>query len=286
MDTVISIIVPIYNAEKFLAPCIDSILSQTFQDFELLLVDDGSQDASFAICQRYQQNDNRITAFHKSNEGVTATRKYGVEKAKGKYICFVDADDVIPENSLTTLLDNGNDADIIVGSYREINGEEEHDNVISTDIPEHLSGLDYIGFQLENKLYHAPWGKLFKKECFNHMTFDIPRSIFRGEDYIMNIRLGIEANNITIVKKVVYHYIIRNSSCMQTLKPSLEYEKLFDANLIRPLIDNNLYQSMKSQIPAQRLDAVTGLLKDFCHIQPSFVCFIDRQERSDYSNQA
>ena len=82
MDEIISIIVPIYNAEKFLASCIDSILSQTFKNFELLLIDDGSQDSSLSICQRYQQNDNRITVFHKSNEGVTAARKYGVEKAK------------------------------------------------------------------------------------------------------------------------------------------------------------------------------------------------------------
>lgn len=260
MDTIISIIVPIYNAEKFLASCIDSILSQTFKNFELLLVDDGSQDSSLSICQSYQQSDNRIAVFHKSNEGVTAARKYGVEKAKGEYICFVDADDIIPENSLITLFNASNNADIIVGSYREINGYEEHDNFISSDIPTHLNGLDYIRLQLENKLYHAPWGKLFKKKCFNNTIFDIPRSIFRGEDYIMNVRLGIQANKIIIVKKIVYHYLIRESSCMQTLKPSLEYEKLFDANLIRSLIDNNLYQSMRSQILTQRLDSLTELL--------------------------
>ena len=121
MDEIISIIVPIYNAEKF-----SGIMyrQHTFpnlsKNFELLLIDDGSQDSSLSICQRYQQNDNRITVFHKSNEGVTAARKYGVEKAKGEYICFVDADDIIPKNSLALLYKEHDNADMIIGNFIEV----------------------------------------------------------------------------------------------------------------------------------------------------------------------
>ena len=240
MDEIISIIVPIYNAEKFLASCIDSILSQTFKNFELLLIDDGSQDSSLSICQRYQQNDNRITVFHKSNEGVTAARKYGVEKAKGEYICFVDADDIIPKNSLALLYKEHDNADMIIGNFIEVMPHCSKKNKLYTPQVGRLNGIDYIGLQLENKLYHAPWGKIIRRDCFNDDIFTTPRDIFRGEDLIMNIKLGLNIEDIKIVNTIVYHYMIRASSCMQSRKPTLEYEKMFDRFLMQILKRNKL----------------------------------------------
>lgn len=281
MDTIISIIVPIYNAEKFLASCIDSILSQTFKNFELLLVDDGSQDSSLSICQSYQQNDNRIAVFHKSNEGVTAARKYGVEKAKGEYICFVDADDIIPENSLALLYKVHDNTDMVVGNYIEVMPHSSKKNRLYQIQTGQLNGIDYIGLQLENKLYHAPWGKLIRKKCFNDDIFSTPQDIFRGEDLIMNIKLGLNIENVKITDTIVYHYMIRPSSCMQSRKPTLEYEKMFDQFLMLILKKNGLEAKLKKAILSQRIDALTGLLTEKIYLDKNdiFVKMIYSQLR-------
>lgn len=279
MKPAISVIVPIYNAELFLSACIDSILSQTFKNFELLLIDDGSQDSSLIICEKYQQNDSRITVIHKSNEGVTATRKLGVEKASGEYICFIDADDIVPENSLSTLYNEHEGADMVIGNYEErdeLNSIRPNINKVQVN---QLDGLEYIRLQLENKLYHAPWGKIIRKACFNNQTFDIPRSIFRGEDLIMNVRLGLNMKNIRILKATVYHYIVRPSSCMQTRKPTLEYEKIFDKHLMQPLIEKQLEDKLKASILSQRMGSLIGLLLENIPVdnKDSYVYNIDSQ---------
>lgn len=265
MNLPISIIVPIYNAKYFLPQCIESILAQTFSKFELLLVDDGSTDTSLNICTKYAKTDTRITVFHKENEGVTATRKYGVEMAKGEYICFVDADDTLPVSSLQDLYLIHNDTDIIIGTYEEVYTNKKRAHTI-TGIPLEFTGIDYIRFQLKNTLFHSPWAKLIKKTCFDETTLDIPRTIFRGEDFLMNIRLGMKAKTIKIINKTVYHYIIRSSSCMQSKKPSLEYEKLFDSYLSQFLEKSNLCDSVKNELIHQRADAVAGLILAKCQL--------------------
>ena len=112
---IVSIIVPVYNAEKFLRRCIDSILAQTFTDWELLLIDDGSKDASGNICDEYATKDGCIRVFHKENGGVSSARNLGLDHAKGEWVTFVDSDDYIEENFLKSF--EGNlDADLVVGN--------------------------------------------------------------------------------------------------------------------------------------------------------------------------
>ena len=101
----ISVIVPVYNAEKYLHRCIDSILSQTFTDFELLLIDDGSKDGSGAICDEYAAKDNRVRVFHKENGGVSSARNLGLDNACGEWVTFVDADDYVRPSYLATYIE-------------------------------------------------------------------------------------------------------------------------------------------------------------------------------------
>ena len=113
----ISIIVPVYNSEKYLDACIDSILSQSFRDFELILVDDGSKDSSAQICDEYASQDTRVRVIHKANGGVSAARNDGLDIAKGEYITFIDSDDWVERESLSTI-SNYRDYDIVFFSHR------------------------------------------------------------------------------------------------------------------------------------------------------------------------
>ena len=104
MNSLVSIIVPVYNAERYLSRCIDSILEQSFTDFELLLINDGSNDNSADICDEYVAKDSRVLVFHKENGGASAARNYGLDKAVGKYVCFIDADDWVGKDYIKQLL--------------------------------------------------------------------------------------------------------------------------------------------------------------------------------------
>ena len=177
---VVSIIVPVYNAEKFLNRCIDSILAQTYTDWELLLIDDGSKDASGRICDEYATKDERIRVFHKENGGVSSARNLGLDHAQGEWITFVDSDDYIEENFLKSF--EGNlDADLVVGNAVLINNENRM-SIIDVGLSEGLYPFPSksISSILSKSIIRVPWGKLYKKECIGSLRFDIKMKI--GED--------------------------------------------------------------------------------------------------------
>lgn len=126
MNNLISIIVPVYNAEKYLKRCIDSILAQTYSDWELILVDDGSTDLSGKICDEYANNDNRIKVVHKHNGGASSARNKGLDIAEGGYIAFIDADDYVEESYLSKFVENIGKADLLQGGLLEV-GQYEND---------------------------------------------------------------------------------------------------------------------------------------------------------------
>lgn len=120
--TKITVVVPIYNSDRFLERCIRSVINQTFQDIEVLLINDGSNDKSGQICDKYAEKDSRITVYHKKNQGVSSARNLAIDKAKGEYICFVDSDDEIDKCMLEELhkLINNNNADIVICGHKSI----------------------------------------------------------------------------------------------------------------------------------------------------------------------
>lgn len=113
----VSCIIPVYNTEKYLPRCIESVLAQTFVDWEMLLIDDGSTDASGSICDEYAAKDERIRVFHKENGGISSARNLGLNYAQGEWIFFVDSDDSLPKTSLESLLSRSSDANIIAGGF-------------------------------------------------------------------------------------------------------------------------------------------------------------------------
>ena len=120
MNTLLSVIVPIYNAENNLEKCLDSIIDQTYKNLELILINDGSTDGSLKICNKYKKNDNRIRLFSKENNGVSSARNLGISMAKGHYITFVDADDYLDLNAYEIALSNFGNNEAVFFSYKEI----------------------------------------------------------------------------------------------------------------------------------------------------------------------
>ena len=178
----ISVIVPVYKVEAFLQECIDSILAQTFTDFELILVDDGSPDNCGTICDHAAARDSRIRVIHQKNQGVTRARANGVAAAVGEFICFVDGDDTIPPHSLATLAEHANeDTDVVLGTDELPNCQPK--GVISSE--------QYREIVVCHKSF--PYGsvaKLFRRSLFDESIFSIPADIIMGEDLIMNYLLA------------------------------------------------------------------------------------------------
>lgn len=193
---VISVVIPIYNAEDTLRACIQSVLVQSYFKFELILVDDGSIDNSGTICDEYADND-KITIIHQQNKGRTAARYEGVKQAKGEWITFVDADDELEQYALARFSERiNNDTDIIFG-----NGQ-------SLSIP-YRKNIDIHTFRhlavLGEGTIGVPWGSLFRKKLLTPFVFDLPKELEMGEDYIYWLRMIFHTERpVAIIKENLY----------------------------------------------------------------------------------
>lgn len=203
----ISVIVPVYNAEKWLQRCVDSILAQTFTEFELLLIDDGSTDKSLDICKNYAKNDTRIKVVHKNNGGVSSARNLGLDKASGKYVTFVDADDWVGTEYLNNLVSAAEKetADLVI-NYAEVylRGKGEKENY-----PEQLiENNDYTSLFLQNDLiwHTSPWSKLFKLETIRKSAIKFPDNIHIGEDAIFLYDYLLICKRIKVICTCDYNY--------------------------------------------------------------------------------
>ena len=202
----ISIIVPIYNAEKKLHRCIESILNQSYKNLEIILVNDGSSDNSINICEKYKIKDNRIIIIDKENAGVSVARNSGLNIATGKYIQFVDSDDYINPDMCEKLIKtiNKNNADVVVCGYNKItNGKIESKFIKETTVFEMYNFKNTFNEIFKGALFNVPWNKLYKREKINNY-FKEDLSI--GEDLLFNLNYFSNCNKIEIIEKCLYCY--------------------------------------------------------------------------------
>lgn len=183
MDTEkVSVIVPFYNSASVLEKCLVSVLSQTYTNFELVLVDDGSTDGSFALCQSYQVKDDRVKLYQKKNGGVSSARNYGLERASGAWITFLDADDYIENNFLLDLVAD-NKSNMVVGGFKRY-GDKKDVIVPVTQLVDVKNDLNELWNKSVDKfIYWYPWGKLFRLDVIkaNNLKFD--ERMFYSEDF-------------------------------------------------------------------------------------------------------
>lgn len=208
----VSIITPVYNVEKYIGRCIDSILLQTFPDFELLLIDDGSTDQSGKICDGYAGNDSRVRVFHRQNVGVSQTREFGIRQAVGDYIQFVDSDDWIEPIMLECMYECAqfNKAEIVGCNFIQ--------EFYSASHPMRVVYTDKESFYREMiRGYWAVLWKLFiSRSLFVENEIQFPPEFYRGEDYYACIQLFAFAKKVASVDKYLYHYSRMNPNSIIT----------------------------------------------------------------------
>ena len=216
---IISIIIPVYNAEPYLTKCLDSIICQDIQDCEVLLIDDGSTDNSASICQQYSGKYDNITFIHKENGGVSSARNAGLNIAQGQYICFIDADDWVEPNYLQTLksyTQSENTTDILFFSMSIIstNGDKEQINLTSAycqnreATEKEIYVLRYAG---SKDVFGWTWGKMFRAEIIRNHHIRFPEEIHFREDEIFTFEFCRYVQSLQTIEMPLYNYRLSNS---------------------------------------------------------------------------
>lgn len=251
----VSIIVPVYNAELYLERCIKSILQQTYANIELLLINDGSTDNSLAVCHQFATQDSRVIVVDKPNGGVSESRNCGIAKAKGKYLQFVDSDDWLTPEATAFLVQRAEQSKcelVIAPFYRVIerilmvNGHIKEDGKYSIE-----------EFALEmmkapaNFYYGVMWNKLYRRDIVREYTLQCDKAISWCEDFIFNLQYLCYVKHVYVLQEPVYYYLkrrnslvvseMRNSGIYETKKTVFHYYKAFYQKI-------GLYESYKGRI--------------------------------------
>lgn len=214
MNKELSIIVPVYNVEKYLDKCLGSLIRQDIKNYEIIVVNDGTKDNSQKIIDKYVEKYPKIVkSFIKENGGLSDARNYGIKKAKGKYITFVDADDYVEDNCYTKILElaNRDNSDLIVSDL-EYYWENNEKN------PLYKKGLEKVNDNINKALFLSPlfsWNKVYKKELFDKYNLEFPVGLWY-EDIPVTLRVFSEANTISYNNNLCVHYIQRDTSIMGT----------------------------------------------------------------------
>lgn len=223
----VSIIIPVYNLEEYIRAAIESVITQSYENWEAIIVDDGSRDKSPLIIDEYAQLDKRITAIHQPNGGVTSARRNALTHATGDFILFLDADDALPQDSLSTFVaESKDDIDIIVAPRLMVNGEQSY---IAKPIVHGLFSAYEFAYFMSNSFFPPGIGsKMYRKTLFDDETLHLSREIRNNEDLIMNLRLSRKARRTKILnKKPLYICNVRMNSASRTKLPIESWHKFF-----------------------------------------------------------
>lgn len=206
----ISIIIPVYNAEKYLCLCLDSVLTQTYTNWECLLVDDGSKDSSGIICDEYAKTDSRFKVYHKENGGVSSARNLGLKEAKGEYIIFLDSDDRMKPTLLQTCISKIQDADLLIFSFERFGCRT--DKMILSEVQLQCANEchDYL-YELKedcstSEFFCFPWNKLYKRDLLVDNRIQFPTDISLREDEIFSYRYLPHVHSLVAISDILIEY--------------------------------------------------------------------------------
>lgn len=258
----ISIIIPIYNAEKYLTDCIDSIINQKYNNLEIILINDGSTDNSQKICEEYANKDKRVKLINQKNQGVSVARNKGIDIASGEIIMFVDSDDIMTDSTIDDVVSKMNNYDLLCFGYSELYKDKKIKIVSSAEI------IDKKDFEnrivLNNQIGGYLWNKAFLKSIIEKNNIKFNEEIHFCEDLLFVINYFKYCKKLFYINKSLYLYRMRKSSVsfdfFNTKNISIlkSYEKLIEIYSDDPVLSNNLkynyllcYYKMKNIIPSE-----------------------------------
>lgn len=247
----ISIIVPSYNAEKYIDKCIKALINQTKKELEFIIINDGSTDSTEDIIKSY--NDKRIKYFKNKNQGISKTRNFGIDKAKGKYIMFVDSDDYIEIDACKKLYDRieSTNSDVVVSDFYIVKGDEKEKFSINSFNDTSLKDTP----KLLNIVNTAPWNKIYKRDLIIKNNIRFPENL-KYEDAPFVLECLDKAGKISKLNLYTYDYIIHNNS-----ETTVRDERVFDLFKILDIIRN--YFSNKSYIKEELDNYIVKMLMNY-----------------------
>ena len=260
-DIKISVIVPVYNSEKYLKKCVDSILSQTHGNLEVILVDDGSDDGSAGLCDQYEKADARVRVIHKTREGVCGARNKGLDIMEGDYVTFVDNDDFILPDMYELLLENMLKYQVPLSMcsytlYYEEKGETRSEKKENLRVLDSLEALHV--FHTDQRIdMIVPWNKLYKKELFEGIRYPVGRTF---DDEFVTYRLLWKAGKICFTDRQCYFFRQREDSITHT-RTLKKYTDYLDA-----LLERNLFFAREVRDDALIKEDVLFCMEELCSI--------------------
>ena len=256
MLPLISIIVPVYNVEKYLEECLNSIISQTYTNLEIILVDDGSTDGSSYICDKYSAMDPRIIVCHQNNKGLSAARNIGLLKAKGEFIGFIDSDDWIEKDMYESLYKSisSNNSDISGCSFVEETALFPRLVGVSSD--QIMSPQQAMKLLLTDKgITNNVWNKLYRSKLFDNISFPDGKVY---EDVATLYKLILKAKKLSIISKAGYHYRINPNGIMRSNNISYQFD-FWNAALDRYINVSYVFPELHDLLLIDCLHAVIGI---------------------------
>lgn len=283
MSNLISVIIPVYNVEKYLEQCVNSVLAQSYKNIEIILVDDGSTDSSGKMCDEYQKKNNNVIVLHKENGGLASARKAGVEIAKGIYSVCVDSDDWIDEEMLSYLyhrIKNDKCDVALCNMMLEFEDTGERKFMISSLRPDvyDLSEEDnllYRQFLVDDDgigILHGICGKMIKTSLYKENQMNVPNDVFSGEDAACMYPCYMQAERVCITERVLYHYRQHDESILhvdskrilnnwETLFNFLQEKLKFDNAEIQKIVNENLEKFIYRRIMISINNRFENLIK-------------------------
>lgn len=236
----VSVIVPVYNVEKYIRKCLDSLVNQTLEDIEIIVVNDGSKDSSIDILKEYAQNHDNIKVYEKENGGLSDARNYGLQFATGKYIAFLDSDDYVDVNLYKRMYEKAKaeDSDMVECNFYWV-----YENKTKKDIGQKYKGKK----QMFEKARVVAWNKLYKKETLDKAKIQFPKGL-RYEDVEFFYKLIPHIERVGFIKEPLIYYVQRKQSIVNTQNEKTRDIFIVLDNVIQYYKENNLYEEYKEVI--------------------------------------